>query len=69
MVGRFVGAAIGVAVVGSVFAAVQSDRLAGQGASLAYDAGARAGHWTCAALALVAATWASFALPGRSRAH
>jgi predicted MFS family arabinose efflux permease len=66
MVSRFVGAAIGVAVVGSVFAAVQSDRLdAGIGAGLAFDAGARAAYWTTAAVALAAATWAWFALRRR----
>ena len=59
MVSRFVGATIGVAVVGSVFAAVQSHRLdSGGDAALAFDAGARAGYWTTAGIALVAATWA-----------
>jgi EmrB/QacA subfamily drug resistance transporter len=66
MVSRFVGAAIGVAVVGSVFAAVQSHQLdAGHSAGLAFDAGARAGYWTTAGIALVAATWSWFALRDR----
>jgi EmrB/QacA subfamily drug resistance transporter len=67
MVSRFVGAAIGVAVVGSVFAAIQSDRLAAHGnAGLAFDAGARAGYWTTAVLALLAAGWAWSALRARA---
>jgi hypothetical protein len=67
MVSRFVGAAIGVAVVGSVFAAVQSHRLdTGDGAALAFDAGARAGYWTTAGIAALAAIWAWFALRGRA---
>jgi EmrB/QacA subfamily drug resistance transporter len=67
MVSRFVGAALGVAVVGSVFAAVQSDRLdAGNGARLAFDAGARAAYWVTAGVALVAATWAWSALRRRN---
>ena len=67
MVSRFVGAAIGVAIIGSVFAAVQSHRLdAGDGAGLAFDAGARAGYWVTAFVALAAATWAWFALRARS---
>jgi MFS transporter, DHA2 family, multidrug resistance protein len=69
MVSRFVGAAIGVAVVGSVFAAIQSDHLdGGGGAALAFDAGARAGYWTTAVLALIAATWAWSALRARADA-
>jgi EmrB/QacA subfamily drug resistance transporter len=67
MVSRFVGAAIGVAVVGSVFSAVQSDHLASGGVGLAFDAGARAGYWTTAGVASIAATWAWFAL--RRREH
>jgi hypothetical protein len=67
MVSRFVGAAIGVAVIGSVFAAVQSHHLgAGGGAGPAYDAGGRAGYWAAAFIALVAAAWAWFALRTRS---
>ena len=66
MVSRFVGAAIGVAVVGSVFAAVQSHQLDGGGdVASAFDAGARAGYWTTAGVALVAAIWAWFALRAR----
>ncbi len=66
MVSRFVGAAIGVAIIGSVFAAVQSHRLdAGDGAGFAFDAGARAGYWVTAFVALAAATWAWFALRTR----
>jgi EmrB/QacA subfamily drug resistance transporter len=66
MVSRFVGAAIGVAVIGSVFAAVQSHRLdSGGDAALAFGAGARAGYWVTACLALLAATWAWFALRTR----
>jgi hypothetical protein len=67
MVSRFVGAAIGVAVIGSVFAAVQSHQLGmGGGAALAYDAGARAGYWAAGFIALTAAAWAWFALRARS---
>jgi sugar phosphate permease len=70
MVSRWVGAAIGVAVIGSVFAAVQRDHLdGGGGAAAAFDAGARAGYWVTAVVALLAATWAWLALrdrPGRS---
>jgi hypothetical protein len=67
MVSRFVGAAIGVAVVGSVFAAVESHRLdAGGGAAMAFDAGARAGYWTTAGIAVAAAIWAWFALRERA---
>jgi len=67
MVSRFVGAAIGVAVIGSVFAAVQSHRLdTGGGTALAFDAGARAGYWTTAFVAALAAAWAWSALPRRS---
>jgi NAD(P)-dependent dehydrogenase (short-subunit alcohol dehydrogenase family) len=63
MVSRFVGAAVGVAVIGSVLAAVQSHRLdAGGDAALAFDAGARAGYWVTACIALLAATWSWFAL-------
>ena len=55
MVSRFVGAAIGVAIIGSVFAAVQSHQLGdGSGAAAAYDAGARAGYWVTAFVALAA---------------
>jgi sugar phosphate permease len=68
MVSRFVGAAIGVAVIGSVFAAVQSDRLdAGGDVALAFDAGARAGYWVTTVVAVLAATWAWFALRDRPR--
>jgi sugar phosphate permease len=66
MVSRFVGAAIGVAVIGSVLAAIQSDRLdTGGGAASAFDAGARAGYWVTACVALAAAAWAWFALRDR----
>ena len=59
MVSRFVGAAISVAVLGSVFATVQSHRLdAGDSAARAFDAGARAGYWVAAAVAVLAAVWA-----------
>ena len=68
MVSRFVGAAIGVAIIGSVFAAVQSNHLGADGAALAYDAGARAGYWVTAFVALAAATWAWFALRARDEA-
>jgi hypothetical protein len=68
MVSRFVGAAIGVALIGTVFASVQSHRLdAGGDAALAFDAGARAGYWITACVALLAATWAWFALRARAR--
>jgi DHA2 family multidrug resistance protein-like MFS transporter len=63
MVSRFVGAAIGVAVIGSVFASIQSHRLdEGDSASVAFDAGARAGYWIAALFAFLAAVWAWRAL-------
>ena len=68
MVSRFVGAAIGVALIGTVFASVQSHRLdAGGDAALAFDAGARAGYWVTAGVAVLAATWAWFALHARTK--
>jgi hypothetical protein len=64
-----VGAAIGVGVIGSGFAAVLSHLLgagAGGGAAPAYDAGARAGYWAAAFIAVVAAGRAWYALRTRS---
>ena len=70
MVSRFVGAAIGVAIIGSVFAAVQSHRLdAGDGAGLAFDAGRAPATGSRPSSHSAAATWAWFALRrGSSRA-
>jgi DHA2 family multidrug resistance protein-like MFS transporter len=67
MVSRFVGAAIGVAVIGSVLAAIQSQHLdTGGSAASAFDAGARAGYWVTACVALATASWAWFALRERT---
>ena len=67
MVSRFVGAAISVAVLGSVFATVQSHRLdAGDSAGVAFAAGARAGYWVAAAVASLAAVWAWRSLRARA---
>ena len=63
LVSRFVGAAIGVALIGTVFVSLQSHRLdVGGDAALAFDAGARAGYWVTAGVAVLAATWAWFAV-------
>ena len=67
MVSRFVGAAISVAVLGSVFATVQSHRLdAGDSAGVALAAGTRAGYWVAAVAAVLAAGWAWHALRARA---
>ena len=69
MVSRFVGAAIGVAVIGSIFAAIQSHHLdTGGSTGLAFDAGG-AGTGRRRASRSAAATWAWFALRGRSAAR
>jgi EmrB/QacA subfamily drug resistance transporter len=62
MVSRFVGAAIGVAVIGSVYASVYARELDETSRAHAFDAGVRAGYWVCAVLALLAAGAAWWAL-------
>jgi hypothetical protein len=74
MVSRFVGAAVGVAVIGSVFAAVYATNAPGGSGSppttgaltaverAAFSDAAAAGYWVIAAVAAVAAAIAWFAL-------
>jgi EmrB/QacA subfamily drug resistance transporter len=62
MVSRFVGAAIGVAVIGSVYASVLASRRDETTYADAFDDAVRAGYLVGAALALVGALWCWHAL-------